>query len=267
MSDPDRTDDAEPTGYLPASGEGPDADADETTRPIDRPPDDAGAGSSEHDADDLLRWLPTLALGHRRRTELVERPSSDGADFAVYAAEGRPAAASGQPRVEPVLKVQSALHGVPPRSKDPERDAPTVLTRERSAQRRWRSIRWAALGVVAAGIWIAAWAWRPVPAEKESPRGHAVSLVPIASTPTQLAEPAQSTAAPFEPPTQESPAEVTRMATDRRTVLASAPAADVARKKDSAGPPKPLPSSARGRTAPLSAAPTVLTKDQYFEAP
>jgi hypothetical protein len=226
-----------------------------------------GAGSSEHDTDDLLRWLPTLALGHRRRTELVERPSSDGADFAAYAGEGRAAATSGRPRVEPAEKVQTTLHGVPPRSKDPERDAPTVLTGERSAQRRWRSIRWAALGAIATGISVAAWAWRPVPADKESPGKHAVSLVPIAPTPTQLAEPAQSTAAPFAPPTQESPAEVTRMATDRTAVLASAPAADAARKKDSAGPPKPLPSSARGRTAPLAAAPTVLTKDQYFEAP
>ncbi len=109
MSDPDRSD-TEPTGCSAASDEGPDADGDEATVPNDAPPEDVDAGVSEPDTDDFLRWLPTLALGHRRRTEIVERSSSDGADFAAYACEGRPAASSGQPRIESAVKVQ------PPRS-------------------------------------------------------------------------------------------------------------------------------------------------------
>ena len=122
MSDPDRNSDTEPTGCPPASDEGPDADADEATVPNDAPREDVAAGVSEHDTDDFLRWLPTLALGHRRRTELVERSSSDGADFAAYACEGRPAATSGQPRIESAVKVQRGRRarrtwsGMPPRS-------------------------------------------------------------------------------------------------------------------------------------------------------
>ena len=99
MSYSDWNSDTEPTGCPPASDEGPDADADEATEPNDAPREDVAAGVSEHDTDDFLRWLPTLALGHRRRAELVERSSSHGADFAAYACEGRPAATSGQPRI------------------------------------------------------------------------------------------------------------------------------------------------------------------------
>jgi hypothetical protein len=259
MSDPDRINDTEPTGCPPASDEGPDADADEATEPNDASRADVVAGSGEHDTDDFLRWLPTLALGYRRRAELVERSSSDGADFAVYACEGRPAATSGQARIECAVKVQAAQG-----SKDLERDAPTVLTGERRARRQWRRIRWASFGVVAAGAAIAGWAERPVVTEKALQRGEAVVTAPmrIGPIPTHPVEAAEPTA-----PLRAIPTDVARTAADERAISHSAAASDAARKSDSAGIPRPLPSSARRRAAPRAAAPTLPAKDQYFEAP
>jgi hypothetical protein len=262
MSDPDRVNDREPMGCPPASDEGSNVDADEATVPNDAPREDVDAGVSEHDTDDFLRWLPTLALGHRRRAELVERSSSDGADFAAYACEGRPAATSGQARIESAVNVQPAQG-----SNDLERDAPTVLTGERRARRRWRTIGWACLGVAAAGAAIAGWVERPVATEKALQRGEAVATapLPIGPTPTQPVEAAESTAVPPATPLQTSPAGVVRTAADR--LPSSATAAEAARKSGSAGTPKPLLSSARRRAATLAAAPTLPAKDQFFEAP
>jgi hypothetical protein len=256
MSDPDRIHDTEPTGCPPASGEGPDADADEVTVPNDPSRDDVAAASSEHDTDDFLRWLPTLALGHRRRAELVERSSSDGADFAAYACEGRPAAVSGQPRIESAVNVR------PQGSNDLERDAPTVLTGERRARRRWRTIGWASLGVAAAGAAIAGWAERPVGTEKALQRGEPVATAPMPMGPTRTQRVEAAESIPASPPTplQASPA-------DQRALPSSAAAAEAARNRDSAGTPKPLLSSARRRAATLAAAPTLAAKDQFFEAP
>jgi hypothetical protein len=264
MSDPDRINDTEPTGCPPASDEGPDADADEATEPNDASREDVAAGVSEHDTDDFLRWLPTLALGHRRRAELVERSSSDGADFAAYACEGRPAATSGQLRIESAVKVQAAQG-----SKDLERDAPTVLTRERHARRGWRRIGWAAFGVVAAGAALAGWAERAVVTEKAMQRGEAVATAPTPTgpTPTHPGVAAESTAAPPAAPLQASSAGVARTAADQRALASSAAVADAARKRDSTASPKPLGPSARRQAAPLAAAPTLPAKDQYFEAP
>jgi len=263
MSDPDRINDTESTGCPPASEEGPDADEDEATVPTDAPREDADAGVSEPDTDDFFRWLPTLALGHRRRSELVERSSSDGADFAAYACEGRPAATSGQPRIESAVKVR------PPPGSDLERDAPTVLTGERRARRRWRTIGWASFGVAAAGAAIAGWGERPVGTEKALQRSEPVATAPMPMGPTrtQRVEAAESTVAPPPTPLQTSPADVVRTAADERALSSSAAAAEVARNRDSAGTPKPLLSSARRRAAPLAAAPTLRAKDQFFEAP
>ena len=264
MNDPDRIDDTEPTGCPPASDEGPDADADEATEPNDVPREDVAAGVREDDADDFLRWLPTLALGHRRRTELVERSSSDGADFAAYACEGRPAATSGEARIESAVKVQPARG-----SKDLERDAPTVLTGERRARRWWRRVGWASFGVVAAGAALAGWAKRPVATEKALQRGKAVATAPMPIGPilAQPVEAAESRAAPPATALQATPTDVAKTAADQRALPSSAAAADAARTRDSAGTPKPLLSSARRRVATLAAAPTLPAKDQYFEAP
>jgi hypothetical protein len=266
MSDPDRINDTEPMGCPAASEEGPDADADEATEPNDASRGDVAAASSEHDTDDFLRWLPTLALGHRRRAELVERASSDGADFAAYAYEGRPAAASGQPRLEPAVNVQTPPHvDRSLAARDAEREAPTILTRERGTRRPWRRIGWAALGVAAAAG-LAAWAERPW-AEKVSRRGEAVATapLPIGRAPTPPVEVTVSAAAPAALPLQASPTDGARTPPDRRAVPSSAAAADAARKQHSAGAPRTVASSARRGAVPPAAA--VPSKDQYFEAP
>jgi hypothetical protein len=256
MSDPDRINDTEPTGCPLASDEAHDGDGDEVTVPNDPPREDVDAGVTEPDSDDFLRWLPTLALGHRRRTQIVERSSSDGADFAAYACEGPPAATSGPPRAESAVKVQ-----LPQGSTDLDRDAPTVLTGERRTRRRWRTIGWVSIGVAAAGAAIAGWAERPMATEKPMQRGEAVATTPmrIQTHPVEAAEPT----APLPTP----PTDVARTPADERALSSSAAASVAARKSDSTGGPKPFPSSARSRPLPLATAPTFPAKDEFFEAP
>ncbi|MGH7435123.1 MAG: hypothetical protein ACRENE_05575 [Polyangiaceae bacterium] len=264
MSDPDRDIDTEPTGYALDSGEGPDLDADMATEPIDPPCADTEEGPGEHDTDDFLRWLPTLALGHRRRTELVERPASDGANFAAYACEGRPVATSGQARIESAVKVQMGRG-----SKDLDRDAPTVLTEEKRARRRWRRLGWLAVGAVGAGAAIAGWAERPAATEKALRRSEtfAKAPMPMGAIPARSTEAAQSIPAPLGTLLPASPPDVARTAADPRAVPSSTGAADGARKREGAGPSHPLLSSTRRRTAPQTAAPSLPAKDEYFEAP
>jgi len=268
MSDPDRTNDSEPTGRPLASAESPGSDADEATTPNDASGSDVAAVSGEHDTDDFLRWLPTLALGHRRRAQLVERPSSDGADFAAYAGGGRPASTSSQPRLESAANVQMSLRGGPQASMDPERDAPTVLTRERSARRRWRMIGWGAVGLCATGAAVAAWIEQPVAMEKPLRPGVAVATAPVPS--------GQTVAPPIESPTAKPSAVQSRasaQASDANAAAgpmaatATAPVAGSTRKGDSAGAPRTIELSAKGRASRLAAAPTAPAKDQFFEDP
>jgi hypothetical protein len=263
MSDPDWIHDTDPTGGPLDCEEGPDVDADEATEPNNAPFADGAADPGEHDTDDFFRWLPTLALGHRRRAQLVERPSSDGADFAAYACEGRPAATPGHARIESAVNVQAGQD-----AKDLGRDAPTVLTGERHARRRWRSPAWAALGLAGAGAVLGAWAWRPVTTTTAlwPEKGVATPPVSVVVTAAQVLEPAASAASPLAPASQASP-EAVVTAADRTALLANAPSAETARKKDSRGAPKVISPSAKGRAELPAPAPTVLGKDQYFEAP
>jgi hypothetical protein len=274
MSDPDRTNDTEPTGRPLPSATSPDSDADEATTQNDASGSDAAAGATEHDTDDFLRWLPTLALGHRRRAQLVERPSSDGADFAAYAGDGRPAGASGQPRLESAANVQMSLRsGDPQGSKDPERDAPTVLTRERSARRRWRIIGWGAVGLCATGAAVAGWMDRPVPIDKSLRPREAVATAPVPAgqtltPPTEAAQPtATLSAVPSRASAQASDADAARTAAGPLAVPSTPPEADATRKAGSAGAPRTIDLSAKGRASPLAAAPTAPAKDQFFEEP
>ena len=266
MSDPDRIHDTEPTGLAATTGDGEDADV--ATTPNDTAPDDFES-SSELDTDELVRWLPRMSLGHRRRSEPVRRPSSDGADFAEYACKGPAAAASGQRRLEPTVEVRTASP-VARRSgsRESERDAPTVLTGERRAQRRWRRMGWSAVGVAAAGAALATWSWRPVTAERAFPQGEALATAPvaIARTPTQSVAVAPATAVPL-PVTPAAPADAAQTAETQRALPTSPTAADAARKRESSGAPKRLTSLARARVASPAAAPTVPAKDQYFEIP
>jgi hypothetical protein len=274
MSDPDRTNDSEPTGRPLASAESPGSDADEATTPNDASGRDVPAGASERDTDDFLRWLPTLALGHRRRAQLVERPSSDGADFAAYAGDGRPASASGQPRLESAVNVQvSPRGGGPQGSKDPERDAPTVLTRERSARRTWRIIGWGAVGLCASGAAVAAWVDARVAIDKPLGPREGVATAPVPS--------GQTVAPPIEAPqplatlsavqswasAQASDANAARAAAGPMAAPATAPVTGAARKAGSAGAPRAIDLSAKGRAARSAAAPTAPAKDQFFEEP
>ena len=274
MSDPDWTNDTKATGRPLASAESPDSDADEATTPNDASGSDVAARSSEHDTDDFLRWLPTLALGHRRRAQLVERPSSDGADFAAYACDGRLASASGQPLLESAANVQMSPRGAGPQgSKDPEREAPTVLTQERSARRRWRMIGWGTVGLCVAGAAVATWVDRSVATEKPLPPREAVAtaLVPTGPTLTPPTEPAQPTATlpavPSRASAQASDANAARTAAGSMASPSTPPVADATRKGDWAGAPRTIELPARGRAARLAAAPTVPAKDQYFEEP
>jgi hypothetical protein len=273
MSDPDRTNDSEPTGRPLASAESPGSDADEATTPNDASGSDVAAVSGEHDTDDFLRWLPTLALGHRRRAQLVERPSSDGADFAAYAGGGRPASTSSQPRLESAANVQMSLRGRPQASMDPERDAPTVLTRERSARRRWRMIGWGAVGLCATGAAVAAWIEQPVAMEKPLRPGVAVATAPVPSgqtltAPTEAAQPtAMLSAVPFRASAQSLDANAAKTAAGPVAAPSTTPVADASRKAGSAGAPRTIDLSARGRAARLAAAPCAPAKDQYFEEP
>jgi len=142
MTDPDAT---EPTGRPGACAEG--------TDPGEGADDTLPDAPEEGDTDAFLRWLPTMWLGHRRGKELVERPSSDGANFAAYACEGRPAPASMRLRPEASVEVQPnpaarstapVRHRLAPDSRARERDAPTVVTRRRTA--RVALLGWVALG-------------------------------------------------------------------------------------------------------------------------
>jgi hypothetical protein len=273
MSDPDRTNDAEPAGRPLATTQSPNSDPDEATTPNDASGSDVAAVSGEHDTDDFLRWLPTLALGHRRRAQLVERPSSDGADFAAYAGGGRPASTSSQPRLESAANVQTSLRGGPQASMGPERDAPTVLTRERSARRRWRMIGWGAVGLCATGAAVAAWIEQPVAMEKPLPPGVAVATAPVPSgqtlaPPIEAARPtATLSAVQSRASAQVSDASAASTAAGPMAAPSTAPVADATRKAGSAGAPRTIDLPARGRAARLAGASTAAAKDQYFEEP
>ena len=274
MSDPDRTNDTEPKAHPQASAESPGSDADVATTPNDASGSDVAAVSGEHDTDDFLRWLPTLALGHRRRAQLVERPSSDGADFAAYAGEGRPASTAGQPRLESAGNVQMSLRGGGPQgSKDSERDAPTVLTRERSARRPWRIIGWGAVGLCATGAAVAAWVEQPVAIEKPLRPGEGAATAPVPTgqtltAPTEAAQPtATRSAVPSRASAQASDANAVNTGAGPMAAPSTPPEADATRKAGSAGAPRTIDLSAKGRASRLAAAPTAPAKDQYFEEP
>jgi len=274
MSDPNRSNDTEPTGRPLSGEESPGSDADEATTPNDASGSDVPAGATEHDTDDFLRWLPTLALGHRRRAQLVERPSSDGADFAAYAGDGRPASTSGQPRLESAASVQMSLRGGGPQGpKDRERDAPTVLTRERRARRTWRIIGWGAVGLCATGAAVAAWVDGPVAIDKPVRPREAVATAPVPAgqtltAPTEAPQPpATLSAVQSRASAQSSDANAARTAAGPMAAPSTTPVADATRTARSAGAPRTIDLSAKGRASRLAAAPTAPAKDQYFEEP
>src|SRR5260370_40943831 len=170
MSDPEEANDTEPTGRPVASTEDADRGGGEVTETNDTSPEEIDARPSEHATEDFWRWLPTMWLGHRRGKELVQRASSDGADFAVYAGAGRPARASVRRRPEATVQLRTApstrsgaafAHGEVTRGSEAgERDAPTVLKRRRIVGPRGVLVGWGAVGLVAVSASIGWWAHR-----------------------------------------------------------------------------------------------------------
>ena len=265
MNDADHTNDTEPTGCPLASEEGLDPQAEELTAPSDAPPEDVAASSREHDTDDFLRWLPTMSLGYRRRAELVERPSSDGADFAAYACEGPLAAASARVQPESGVRVDTLERDEGTRrAKGSERDAATVVTRKRSTKHPWRSVGWG-VGLIAIGAALAAWAHRP-PATEKAPRveGVATSPVPIGLAVTAGA--AESMVLPF-PTAPRASAPASHANPARAALPPGAPPSDAAHKREAAGVARLAYPPAKGRAAPPGSTAPVAAKDQYFEVP
>jgi hypothetical protein len=277
MKDPE-ADDTEPTGCLDAGTEDTDPQGHPEMATDVGVPEGLEAGSSEDDTDDFLRWLPTMSLGHRRRSELVERPSSDGADFAVYACEGRPAAASERPRPEAAVQVQTTP---PPASgalargerargaSADERDAPTVVTRRRTG---WRAVLVGAAGVVglvAAGAAIGGWTLRP-PAIAKTLLRAAASETPSAPMADRTDRPGPGDSTPVPPGTQErtqsAMPSLPRTPAGPRAGASSASARPV-HKRDAADGRTGMDASAKIRPPPLAAASAVPLKDQYFEEP
>jgi hypothetical protein len=163
--------------------------------------------------------------------------------------------------------------GGPQGLKDMERDAPTVLTPERSARRTWRIIGWGAVGLCASGAAIAAWVDPPVAIDQPlGPReGVATAPVPSGQTvapPIEAPQPtATLSAVPCRASAQSLEANAAKTAAGPVAAPSTTPSADATRKAGSAGAPRTIDLSARGRAARLSAAPSAPAKDQYFEEP
>ncbi|MGO9834127.1 MAG: hypothetical protein ACLP1X_07935 [Polyangiaceae bacterium] len=277
MKDPE-ADDTEPTGCLDAGTEDTDPQGHPEMGTDVGVPEGLEAGSSEEDTDDFLRWLPTMSLGHRRRSELVKRPSSDGADFAVYACEGRPAAASERPRPEAAVQVQitpppglgALARGERARGASAdERDAPTVVTRRRTG---WRAVLVGAAGVVglvAAGAAIVGRTLRP-PAIAQTLLPAAASETPSAPMADRIDRPGPGDSTPAPPAAQErtqsAMPSLARTPAGPRASVSSASARPV-HKRDAAEGRTGIDAPAKIRAAPLATASAVPLKDQYFEEP
>jgi len=246
MKDPDAND-TEPTGCAFASAEDTDPQGHAAAATSDATSGELEP-SNEHDTDAFLRWLPTLSLGHRRRTELVERPSSDGADFP----------ASVHPRPEAAVQM--------PPARAAERDAPTVWSRRKLAGRRRRFFAWGSGGLVAACAVIAGWAHRPQP--PSSPDAAATTRAAVAG-PAPRPAPPESMALPSPTASHESAQALSTtlpMAPMVERVAPSTPAAK-AHKREAASAHVGIDMAATSHPAPLAAASSASAKDQYFETP
>jgi hypothetical protein len=267
MNDPD---DTEPAGRPDDCAEGTDPGQETDDTLLDTP--------EEEDTDAFLRWLPTMWLGHRRRKEFVERPSSDGASFAAYACEGRPAPASMRLQPEATVHVQPspaagsrppARRGVAYDSGSRERDAPTVVTRRRTGARA-ALLAWGAVGVVAVSAVVAGWTYRPLRGEAAA-SGSAAAPPPVqvAASESKPREPLETApaAAAFEsraePPSAN--ANVARIPT-RPKAVASLPSVPARKKDGVGGAPVGIDAVARNRT-PLGVPSSAASKEQFFEAP
>jgi hypothetical protein len=283
MNDPEGDSDTEPTGHPVASAEDTDRGGAEMMETNDKFPEELEAQPSEHDTEDFWRWLPTMWLGHRRGKELVQRASSDGADFAAYAGAGRPARASVPLRPEATVQVRTApstgsgaalVHGEVTHSSEAlERDAPTVLKRRRIVGPGGVLVGWGAVGLVAVSASIGGWAHRPAAKETAGKSGAAAPSVPIASRVAKEREPLEATSlAPPSPAGLPGGAQAANTNTPKTPVgeraAPSTPSMKEPRHKaDVAGAAAAgVDSPPKRRSPPLPAASAVPAKAQYFEA-
>jgi hypothetical protein len=269
MTDRQRLDDTDPMG-LPVDTA--DIGPGDVTEPDGTSPSDPDDLPGEDDTDDFLEWLPTLWNRHRRRAELVERPSSEGADFAAYACEGRPAAASA--RLRPEAKVQVRTDGGPHSGRrgrgafddDVEangRDAPTVM----KGRRRFASRR-ALFGVSVAGVLVVSasllWGTRVGHAPEVPARTTVAGTFPLptAQTPAERTEPSApplpAAGLPGEP---QGTISALSPAVQKPTALPLVKALKAARRTGE----RPGPSDGPPRAAPSPPAPPVPVKEQFFE--
>jgi hypothetical protein len=254
MKDPDAND-TEPTGCAFASAEDTDPQGHAAAATSDAP----FVESPEHDTDDFLRWLPTMSLGHRRRTELVERPSSDGADFAAYACAGRPAAASVRLPSEAAVQMR-------PFARATDGDAPTVLSRRKLAGRRRRVFAWASGGLVVACAVVGGWAHRPEPPPRPD---RAATIRAALAGPPPRATPPESMALPLPVASQASPQAPTMNLPMPPMVQRAAPSAPPikAHKREAASAHVGIDMAATSHPPLVVAASAAAAKDQYFETP
>jgi hypothetical protein len=286
MKDPDEVHDTEPGGDCAETAH--DSDTDPGGGPLTETTDALLEGlptdPSEEPEEDFFRWLPTMWLDHRRRQELVQRRSSDGADFVAYAARARPVAASGPVPAEPTVQVQgasrvgSAVFGrdaLRDRADAAERDAPTVLLPE--TRRAARSTRRVLAGALVAGAFtaIGLGSWIDSPRAKDP-----VSPLPAAALPVEQGRRVPTLEAPTSPTASAPPgpreeAQETPALAARPAAVPAAPSASPAagpkesRRKVDAARPTSVPTNAPlgRRIATAAAASGLPAKEQYFEAP
>jgi len=264
MSDPDGANDTERNAQLPASTDlGADADpcAAEVSNTVPTSPLESEARSNEVNTEDFLGWLPTLWLWQRRRKELMQRRSSDGADFVAYASTGRPVRPGAPVPTEASVQVQTTLSP----EVAVERDAPTVfLPRRRGASRQRVAVGFAVVFLVAT-IGFAAWTHRP-------PRADDSALAPsTAASPAQgagdLAAPTElmaRSAVPVRATTEVPAAHFTETRKDPRGATGSPLVKESPRRSDGSHVGSLGHDAASAHRAPPSETPA---KDRYFEQP
>jgi hypothetical protein len=155
MNDPERFDDTDPTGP-PDGMEDPDPGGEDPTIPdagTFGEPDDP---EDDWDIDEFFRWMAPHGISYRRRKELVERPSSAGAEFASYACEARPAPVTGRVRREAKVQIRTHVR-LTSRSEASDPDAPTVVNPRCPVAPRRALLLWALAGLLAAILVALGW--------------------------------------------------------------------------------------------------------------
>ncbi|MGH7437630.1 MAG: hypothetical protein ACRENE_18285 [Polyangiaceae bacterium] len=252
MNDPDDTDPMQDETVV---------DTDPGPEPTEDTVSDERELAEEQDSDDFWQWLPTMGLAHRRRKELVERRSSDGADFAAYAGAARPAVAAPTMRFDAKVRIAS---GFPDGEAQGSRDALTVVKPGRG--RRSPALAIGLAAVAAVSVTAAFAGWSQLPAGRHAHVASTGRAAPTSAPKEPSADRTLPTSSPgpTDPPMPTGAASATSAATTR--VERPSPVGS--------GPPRQRERSAASRASepatwrgprPVASAPS-LTKDKFFEA-